>query len=97
MPHVFNIRCLCSVDLILTMATRILILSTQLVEVSRKAIMEPKERAMEAEGKLCEALAHASEVELAFREERDWMNALSRSSVHATIKLGEMRLRVTEA
>lgn len=56
--------------------------------------MELKERVIEAEGELCEALARASEVEL---EERDWVNALSHNSICTAIKLGEMHLQVTKA
>lgn len=59
--------------------------------------MELEGRVTEVEGELCEALARTSETELAFREERDRVDALSRSLVHAVIKLGEMRLQLTEA
>lgn len=78
------------------MATLTFIFFSLLVEVSRKVIVELEEREIKAEGKLCEALAHASKVELAFREERDRANALSHSSIHAAIKLGKMHLWVTK-
>lgn len=69
----------------------------QPIEVSKRAIMELEERAIEAKGELCEALACASMAELVFKEKRDWVDALSRSSVRAAIKSSKMCLQLTKA
>lgn len=57
--HMF---CLCNVNLILVVTTLFLIFSMQLIEVSKKAIIELEERVVEAEGELQEALACMSSV-----------------------------------
>lgn len=48
----------------------------QPIGASKKAIMGLEERVTETEGELCEALARMSEIELAFKEERDHANTV---------------------
>jgi len=61
----------------------------QPMKASKKVIME-LERVIEWE--LCEALACMFEMELPFREERNRVDASSRCSIHAAIKLGKGHL-----
>lgn len=82
----------CNIDLILIVAMLTLAFLMHPIGASQKMIVDLEERVIEVEGELCKALACASKVKLAFREERDRVDALSRSSVHLIIKLGEMHL-----
>lgn len=56
-----------------------------------------EEKAIKAEKELCEALASAFEAEQEFRDWKEWVDALSHSTIHVAKKLGEMGLRMSEA
>lgn len=66
--------------------------SAEIVE-KRAAVLEKKATKIEKE--LYKALAHTSEAEQEFKNQKEQADALSRSTVRSAIKFGEMRLRET--
>lgn len=84
--------CVYNVDICLVVMMLTLIFLMKPIESNKKEIMEFEDWVIEVKGELCEALTLASKAKKAFREERNWVDALSRILVCVAIKLGKMHL-----
>lgn len=67
------------------------------IKAMEERVMVLEEKAAEAEKELYEALVRAFEAEQEFRYQKERAESLYRNMVQLAIKLGDMRLRMTEA
>lgn len=67
------------------------------IETMEKRVAVSEEKTIEAEKELYEALVCESKVEQEFQDQKEWVDALSCSTIRSAIKLEDVCLRMAEA